>query len=423
MADSIGVATGHRGAFRDVPYMGVIYVVAEAMKLGFTNGDPDWCNLGQGQPEVGRMDGAPARVTHVDVPPQDHAYGPVGGTTGLREAIAGPYNRLFRTSAQSQYTADNVSVASGGRLVLSRLLAALGSIRVGYQTPDYTAYEDMLAYHAHRLSPVHLPTTADDAFKVSASRFAEAVRAERLGAFLLSNPCNPTGQVLQGEELREYVGIARDTGCALLLDEFYSHFIYDSAGSPAPGPVSAATWISDVDRDPVMLVDGLTKNFRYPGWRIGWVVGPASAIEQINRAASAIDGGPGTLAQRAAIQLLEPALADQETGAVRNVFARKHRLMRDALLDLGIRIPHAPRGTFYIWGDISGLKPPFNDADALFRAALQKKVMLVPGRFFDVNPGQHRPPDASYAQWVRFSFGPPEDNVRLGLKRLADLLG
>ena len=253
-------------------------------------------------------------------------------------------------------------------------------------------------------------------------RFAAAVSSQRLGAFLLSNPCNPTGQVLQGEELREYVGIARDTGCALLLDEFYSHFIYDGAGAAAPGPVSAAAFVTDVNRDPVMLVDGLTKNFRYPGWRIGWVVGPASAIEQINRAASAIDGGPGTLAQRAALRLLEPARADQETAAVRDVFARKHRLMRDALLNLGVRIPHAPRGTFYIWGDISGLKPPFNDAESLFRAALQAKVMLVPGRYFDVNPGQHRAPDPAYDRWVRFSFGPPEENVRLGLSRLAALL-
>jgi hypothetical protein len=40
------------GAFRPIPYMGVIWVVAEAMKLGFRNGHPDWCNLGQGQPEV-----------------------------------------------------------------------------------------------------------------------------------------------------------------------------------------------------------------------------------------------------------------------------------------------------------------------------------------------------------------------------------
>lgn len=69
-----------RGAFRPIPYMGVIWVVAEAMKLGFRNGHPNWCNLGQGQPEVGEMEGAPPRPSKILIEPGDHAYGPVGGT-------------------------------------------------------------------------------------------------------------------------------------------------------------------------------------------------------------------------------------------------------------------------------------------------------------------------------------------------------
>ncbi len=60
-------------ALRQIPFMGVIYVVDEAMKLGFRNGHPDWCNLGQGQPEVGEMEGAPPRITEIRVEPSDHA--------------------------------------------------------------------------------------------------------------------------------------------------------------------------------------------------------------------------------------------------------------------------------------------------------------------------------------------------------------
>ena len=62
-------------------------------------------------------------------------------------------------------------------------------------------------------------------------------------------------------------------------------------------------------------------------------------------------------------------------------------------------------------------------AESLFFKAIDKRVMTVPGYFFDVNPGKQRPPTASYRQWVRFSFGPPEDNVRMGLDRLAELVG
>ena len=59
----------NNSALREIPYMGVIWVVAEAMKLGFYNGHPDWCNLGQGQPEVGEMEGAPPRITNFTIEP------------------------------------------------------------------------------------------------------------------------------------------------------------------------------------------------------------------------------------------------------------------------------------------------------------------------------------------------------------------
>jgi hypothetical protein len=57
------------GALRDIPYMGVIYVVAEAAKLGYRAEDPDWCNLGQGQPEVGPLPSAPERPSSIAIAP------------------------------------------------------------------------------------------------------------------------------------------------------------------------------------------------------------------------------------------------------------------------------------------------------------------------------------------------------------------
>ena len=57
---------------RQVPFMGVIWVVNEAMKLGFWNGNPEWCNLGQGQPEVGELEGAPERISSLAIQPGDH---------------------------------------------------------------------------------------------------------------------------------------------------------------------------------------------------------------------------------------------------------------------------------------------------------------------------------------------------------------
>lgn len=407
---------------RTIPYMGVIYVVHEAMKLGFYNGHPDWCNLGQGQPEVGEMDGAPPRIQHIAMEPGDHAYGPINGTDAARNAVAAHYNRLYRAGAPTRFEAANVSLAAGGRLVLSRVFAALGDTRVGYQTPDYTAYEDMIDYHRHRITPVHVPAREEDGFRLTPGALARAIAEEGLGAFVLSNPCNPTGQVIQGDELKDCVRIARESGCLLVLDEFYSHFIYTADGRPGPAPISAAAFVEDVDREPVLLIDGLTKSFRYPGWRVGWAVGPRDIIETLGRAASAIDGGPPQPLQRAAIQALEPARADQETTALRQVFARKRNLMIDRLGGMSITCTHPSEGTFYVWASIAALPEPFNDAEVFFRRALEHRVMTVPGVFFDVNPGKARTGPSPYRQWVRFSFGPPEANVRMGLDRLSQML-
>jgi hypothetical protein len=411
-----------RGAMRDVPYMGVIFVVDEAHKRGFWNGHPDWSNLGQGQPEIGPMRGAPERLGHVTLAPEDHAYGRLEGTDELREAIAAHYNRLYRRGKASQYTAENVCVASGGRLVLTRAMAALDAVAVGYQLPDYTAYENMFDLHQGRLRPVAMRTREEDGFVLSPARLEEEIAASDLRALIISNPCNPTGALVEGDELAAMVDVGRRRGVTLLMDEFYSHFVYTPEGTPAAAPVSAAEYVDEVERDPVVIVDGLTKSFRYPGWRIGWAIGPKAMIESMARTASSLDGGPSRPAQRAAVDILEPTRADQETIALRDVFAEKRNLMVERLESMGVRFPVPPRSTFYCWGSLAELPAPYNDAMSFFWRALDYRVMTVPGKFFDVNPGKLRTGPSPYDQWMRFSFGPPIDNVRLGLDRLADML-
>ena len=408
--------------FREVPYMGVFHVMAEAAKFGYRNGRPDWCNLGQGQPEVGRIEGAPSRLAWITLEPHDHAYGPVGGIEELREAVAEHYNRLYRVDADSRYRKENVSVSSGGRVMLSRILTTLADVRLGHRVPDYSAYEDLLGYQLHRMKIVAVPTGPNESFALSPARFNEVVKANKLQAFLLSNPCNPTGQVVRGADLKSYVTTARRSKCTLILDEFYSHFIYGDDGEPGDGPESAARYVEHVEKDPVLLVDGMTKSFRYPGWRLAWVVGPSSIIEKLDRAASAMDGGPSLPAQRLAIKALEPERADQETSAVRKVFTRKRNVMLEGLRSVGIRCEHESAGAFYIWADLGGLAKPLNDAEAFFRAGLERKVMTVPGRFFDINPGGANPPMKELKKWVRFSFGTPEEKMAVGLERLGEMI-
>ena len=102
-------------------------------------------------------------------------------------------------------------------------MAALGQIQVGYFTPDYTAYQQALGLFM-RISPSPLLHRNVHEAIMSSEDFRFEAGGRGLGAVLLSNPANPTGQSLEGEELENYVKIARELGLALLMDEFYSHY-------------------------------------------------------------------------------------------------------------------------------------------------------------------------------------------------------
>ncbi len=408
-------------AFRSVPRTGVIFVTTEAHKRGYRSADPEWCNLGQGQPETGPLPGAPPRVQELRVALDDQEYSPVPGLWDLREAVAGLYNRLYRKGLPSQYTAENVSISGGGRAALTRAAASLGHVNLGHFLPDYTAYEELLdVFKAFTAIPILLE--GDRGYAFTADDLKREVLGRGLSALLLSNPCNPTGKLVQGEELQRWVRLARELECSILIDEFYSHYIWTAR--PGQLPIeSAARYVEDVDRDPVVLFDGLTKNWRYPGWRVTWTVGPRQVIEAVSSAGSFLDGGASRPLQRAAIALMTEEYVIKETLAIHAAFREKRDRMLSRLDRIGIHADRAPDGTFYVWGNLSGLPPPLNDGMGFFRAALDRKVITVPGEFFDVNPGKRRSARASrFRHYTRFSFGPEQAKLDLALGRIEELV-
>jgi aspartate/methionine/tyrosine aminotransferase len=409
-------------AFRTVPRTGVIYVTNEARKRGFSTTSPDWCNLGQGQPETGELPGAPPRVGKVEIALDDQEYAPVGGIWELREAIASLYNTLYRRGLRSQYSAENVCISGGGRAALTRAAASLGHINLGHFLPDYTAYEELLdIFKAFTSIPVLLEGERGYAFGVDDLR--REILGRGFGALLLSNPCNPTGKLVEGDELARWVATARELDCALLLDEFYSHYIY--RGAPGRLPVeSAARYVDDVDRDPVVIFDGLTKNWRYPGWRVTWTLAPKDVIEALASAGSFLDGGGSKPLQRAAVPLLAEEHVVAETRAIQSAFRAKRDFLLSQLERLGVRVDRAPDGTFYVWGSVDQLPPPLNDGMGFFRAGLDEKIIVVPGEFFDVNPGKRRQGRASrFKGHVRFSFGPPMAVLERAIERIERMVG
>jgi len=409
-------------AFREVPRTGVIYVTTEAARRGYSPSSDDWCNLGQGMPESEALPDAPPRISELPVLAGDHEYAPVAGLWELREAIAGFYNHLFRRGMGSKYSAENVAVSGGGRSALTRVAASLGNINLGHFLPDYTAYEELLSVF-RMFSPIPILLESERGYAFSAADLRREILGRGLSAILSSNPSNPTGKIIGGTELADWVATARELDCALIFDEFYSHYIWRPDLVAQGGIETAARYVDDVDKDPIVILDGLTKNWRYPGWRVTWAVGPKRVIEGVTSAGSFLDGGGSRPLQRKAIELLAPEAAMAETKAIQAVFGKKRARLLNGLRDLGLTVDLPPEGTFYVWASTEHLPPSIRDGMAFFRAALERNVITVPGEFFDVDPGKRRGGRASrFRRHLRFSFGPPIARLELALDRLKDLV-
>jgi aspartate/methionine/tyrosine aminotransferase len=403
--------------FRSVANTGVIYVVQRANALGFSTNHAEWANLGQGSPETGQLDNAPARVTTCKIDTDSCEYSPVSGSKALRQRVADYYNTMFRQRQKTQYTWENVSIAGGGRQALSRLVAALGNVNMGHFLPDYTAYEELLStFKAFSAIPILLEP--ENNYRISVDLLKKEILGRGLRALLISNPCNPTGQLIEGDELREWIRLLRQCECSIIMDEFYSHYIY----SEDTLMISAAKYIDDVNQDPVIIVDGLTKNWRYPGWRISWIVGPKSIIETVSSTGSFLDGGANHPFQVATFDLLDPEKTMQETKAIHHLFLKKRDYVVERLTRMGIKVNAKPMGGFYVWADLSNLPKPINDSMAFFEEGLLEKVITVPGIFFDVNPGGRRIKHRRYSNYVRISFGPEMPVLERGLDALEKIV-
>ncbi len=399
--------------FRRVPRTGVIYVMGKASERGFHYDNMQWANLGQGAPETGAIPGAPPRIDTVRMSPSNHEYGPVMGQVELRQKVADLYNELYRQGKRSQYTHENVSIAGGGRVALTRLAAALGQINMGHFLPDYTAYEELLSvFKAFTSIPILLEP--DYRYHIPLETLKREILGRGLKALLASNPCNPTGQLVEGKELQQWVQLARRYRCSFILDEFYSHYVYTGKAADGPKLVSAAAYVEDVNSDPLILVDGLTKGWRYPGWRISWTVGPKEVIQAIASAGSFLDGGANNPFQPEVLSLLDPPGVLADAAALQTHFRAKRDYVLERLYRMGISVEAEPEGTFYVWANLSQLPDPLNDGIRFFEEGLNEHVITVPGVFFDVNPERRRT-YARYRKYCRISFGPDMAALERGL--------
>ena len=303
-------------AFRSVPRTGVIYVTTEAQKRGFRAGDPDWCNLGQGQPETGPLPGAPARVHAVDDRRRRSGVRAGRRHLGAARGDRRPLQPRSTDGACRRSTAPRTSASRAAGAPRSRApRRAWGTSTSGTSSPT-TPRTRSCSTSSRRSRRSRSCSRAS-----AATRSPPTTCAARCSAAACRRCCCRTRATRPASSFAATSSRAGSRWRASSTARCCStSSTRTTSGRRTAGPgrrwravESAARYVEDVDRDPVVIFDGLTKNWRYPGWRVTWTVGPKRVIEAVASAGSFLDGGGSKPLQRAAIPLLEDEHVIAET--------------------------------------------------------------------------------------------------------------
>jgi len=301
------------------------------------------------------------------------AYTATLGLPALREAIARHYQEKFRIPVEPDRVAVTAG-ASGGLLTVAALYVDAGD-EILVPDPGYPGYRHFV--RAFEGVAGALPVGAAQNFQPT----LEMVRAAwgtRTKGLLLGSPSNPTGTLIDREELRRIAAYVADKGGVLLVDEIYQGLVYGAEPATALGLPGE-----------VVIINSFSKYFCMTGWRLGWVVAPAGAVRGFEKLAQHLFISAPSAAQHAAVAAFSPeSLSILEER--RCEFARRRDFLVPELRKAGLAVPAEPHGAFYVYADCGG------DSRAFTRDLLEAEgVATTPGVDFGANQTQ---------RFVRFAY-------------------
>ena len=288
------------------------------------------------------------------------------GTMELRREISAYLKRRYGLEYKSE---SEILVTVGGSEAIDGAIRAIVSPgdEVIIPQPSYVCYEPITALAGG--VPVIIETKAENDFKVTAEELKKAI-TPKTKALILPYPCNPTGAVMEREDLEKIAEVLKDTDIIVISDEIYSELTY--CESPHVSPASVPNmW------ERTITINGFSKAYSMTGWRLGYACGPEEIMKQITKIHQyAIMCAP-TTSQYAAVEALRNG--DEEIEKMRNEYDRRRRLIVHGFNKLGLTC-REPKGAFYAFPCIesTGLS-----SDEFCEKLLQsKKVAVVPGTAF-----------------------------------------
>jgi aspartate/methionine/tyrosine aminotransferase len=292
-------------------------------------------------------------------------YTPALGIPALREAISGHYRNYYGADVPPERIAVTPGASGALQLALGVLLDP--GQKVLMADPGYPCNRHFVRFCDGE--PVSVPVGAESDYQLHAAHVAQHWDGATRAA-MVATPANPTGTLLDREQLVALAGATAERGGALIVDEIYHGLVYGVE------EVTAATLA-----DNVIVINSFSKYFGM------------------------------TAAQYAALAAFRPeVLAELETR--RTEFARRRDVLLPALRELGFAIPSTPNGAFYLYADSRRFG---DDSQALAQRFLEEAgVAVTPGIDF----GANRPADH-----LRFAYTTSVARLEEGVARIARLLG
>jgi len=355
--------------------------------LDFSVGEPD-------QPTPARIAAAAVKALEAG----RTRYAPAAGIPELRAAVARRYGEDDHISLDVK----EVAITVGGKQALYLVCQALleRGDEVVVPTPHWPTFSECVRLAGAK--PVFVRAREENGFKVRARLIGRAV-TPRTRAVVLNTPSNPTGAVVDKDELLSLARLARRRGFTILYDDTYARLGFGSAD----GSLAAAR---EAAGDRLVVIGTASKTYCMTGWRIGWVIGPRTLIDACAALVSHSTQCPTTFVQVAAVEALTGPQA-----AVREL-AAEYRRRRDFIHPAVAAIPGVtcvlPEGGFYLFPNLKAhlSRTLPTTLDLGHRLLEQEGVAIVPGEGFGA-PG-----------YARLSFARPIDELRDGVARIASFL-
>ncbi len=318
---------------------------------------------------------------------------------GQAELLKEISNYMKRKFGLSYNPENEILVTVGGSEAIDAAVRAVVSAgdEVIIPQPSYVCYEPITLLAGG--VPVILNTKAENDFKVTVEELKELI-TDKTKLLILPYPCNPTGAIMEREDLEAIAELLKDTNITVLSDEIYAELTFGTNPHISPAAIDGLY-------ERTITVNGFSKAFSMTGWRLGFACGPKEIIEQMIKIHQyAIMCAP-TTSQYAAIEALKNC--DEDVEYMIKEYNMRRRVMVAGFNKIGLTC-REPKGAFYAFPSIKSTG--MTSEEFCEKLLTSKKVAVVPGTAFgDSGEG-----------FIRVSYCYSIEHINEALRRIGEFL-